>query len=128
MSSFQDAASEPRKVFLDLLMKNADFLGQLISMGKYPDALGQMLRISTDIRFMASKPKITSLYNKLEYWTFKSANYSNRELQAAHLELKEILQTEFFSELQLGIIPTSTLPTEKTVPTSEPMHGSSSRI
>jgi hypothetical protein len=109
-------------------MKNADFLGQLMAMSKYPEALGQMLRIATDVRFLATKEKIEPLYNRLEYWVYVSTKYTNRELQAANLELKGILQSEFFSELQLGIIPTSTLATEKNVPSQKALGESSSHI
>ena len=128
MSTFQNTSPEPRALFMDLLMKNSDFLGQLMAMGKYTEAVQQMLRITTDIRYMATKTKIEALYVKLEDWVFVHASYTSRQTQQAHSELKEILQTEFFSELNIGIIPTSTLPTEKTVPTSEPMSGSSSRL
>jgi hypothetical protein len=128
MSQFQNASPEPRKLFLDLLMKNADFLGQLMAMGKYTEAIGQMLRITTNIKFMASKSRVDPLYTKLDNWIFEQASYTGKQTQDAHLELQEILQTEFFSELQMGIIPTSTLPTEKNVPSSEPMSGSSSRL
>jgi hypothetical protein len=87
-----------------------------------------VLRIATDIRYMATKTKIEPIYQKLESWIFVSTKYSNRDIQQTNSDLKAILQSEFFSELKLGIIPTSTLPTEKTIPTSEPMKGSSSRL
>jgi hypothetical protein len=128
MSTFQNSSPEPRQVFLDLLMKNADFLGQQMATRNYTGAVSQMLRIVTDIKYMASKTKINALYEKLERWVFESGNYTSRDAQEAHAELKEILQTEFFSELKIGIIPTSTLPMEKNIPSSEPMSGSSSRL
>lgn len=128
MSSFENSSPEPRELFLGLLMKNSDYLGMQMARGQYAEALQQMLRITTDIRYMANKTKIEALYEKLEKWIFVSAKYSNREIQQLHSDLKEILQSEFFSELKLGIIPTSTLPTDKNVPSSEPMKNLSSRL
>jgi len=109
-------------------MKNADFLGQLTATGKYTEAVNQMLRITTDIRYMGSKEKIEPLYNKLEQWVFVHGSFTSREVQAAHSTLKEILQSNFFSELQIGIIPTSTLLADKDVPSSKPIGASSSKI
>lgn len=128
MSTFQNATPEPKQLFLNLLMKNADFLGQLIATGKYTESAQQMLRIITDIYFMAPKEKVESLYQKLETWIFESGGYNSREIQQAHLMLKEILQSYFFSELRLGIIPTSTLQSEKNAPLSKPITEMSSRI
>lgn len=129
MSQFQGAVPEPKKVFLDLLIKNADFLGQQIATGRYTEAVSQMMRIATDILYMAnSKEKTQSLYKKLESWVFVNGSFTIRDVQIAHCELKEILQKDFFSELQIGIIPTSTLQKDKDVPTDKPMIATSSRL
>lgn len=128
MSQFPNVAPEPKKVFLDLLIRNADYLGQLIATSKYTDAVNQMLRITTDIIELAPKEKIKPLYEKLENWMFNQGNFTNRDVQKAHLELKMILQTHLFSELQIGIIPTSTLAAEKAAPKAKPLNAASNKI
>lgn len=113
MSLFQDAQSEPKKLFLALLMKNSDWVGQLMAEGQYAQAVQQMLRIATDISTMATKDKIDPIYEKLERWVHVTGNYTSQEVQKTHRELKALLGADFYSELQIGIIPTASLPLEK---------------
>jgi hypothetical protein len=126
--SFPNAQAEPRQLFLTLLMKNSDYLGLLMVNKHYTEAVHQMLRIATDIRYMASESKIKPIYEILKEWIHVDAHYTVQDVQEMQEELKGLLALEFYSELQLGIIPTSTLKTEKDVPTNKPMEAISSRL
>lgn len=118
MSSFDNIQSEPKNVFLGFLISNDFLLGQFISTGQFGKALFQMDLVVSKIYSIVGESEIKSLRQKIDHW-FTDSNYTMQDIQKAYRELCQILNSHFYSELHLGIIPTSTLPTQTARPNND---------
>jgi hypothetical protein len=120
MSSYQDIAPEPKKFFLMQLLVDDEASGQYLFQSNYKDCVKMMYWVATRILPLTPKGKIEPLYKKLQSW-MDNSDMTTSEVQEARRELSEVLSENFYSELHLGIIQTSTLPATKEKPKNEPV-------
>lgn len=120
MSSLDNSQKEAKIQFLNFIMA-ADFeAGALIYNKELDRGLNKLHFIATKIYFMiANEADIKPLYESLEDWREHFERLTQKELVDAYARLSFILSKYFYAELQLGIIPTGSLPTSSDRPSSE---------
>jgi L-rhamnose isomerase len=119
-SNIQDAQSELKKQFLGILI-NIDFqASQELIFGHYTNTLKIMHNItSTVYALVQNQNEIQKLYKKLDQW-LDNGQYTEKDIKEARKELSEILAKNFYSDLQLSLIPTSALEGKDQKPGNKP--------
>lgn len=117
--SFDNIQSEPKKTYLNNLI-NLYFQTAMNLVGSGNFTFG-LRAIRALLLIVPNKPQ-----NIVEPLRAKALQYMNNgqteeELYQLFQETGAFLNEHYFSELHLGIVPTSTLPGEKPKPSNEPI-------
>jgi hypothetical protein len=116
MSSYDNVSPEPKNLFLAQLLVDDQLAGHLLIQGRYLECIKLMYWIVTRVSSLGlPKGKIEPLSLKLQAWT-DSFNCTINEIRQARLDLSALLSENFYSDLHLGLIHTSTLPETKQKP------------
>lgn len=120
MSNFQDTQSELKKQFLGLLISTDFQASQELISGRYQYALKIMHNITSTVYTLVQQTgEIEKLYNKFNQW-LENCQYTEKDIHEARKELSAILAKNFYSDLQLTLIPTSMLEGKDTKPENTP--------
>ena len=108
MSTFENSIPEPKQFYLNLLIKlDFEVASSLYRYNNYNDAIngiGQILALICS----NEHPELKQITEKINsYLTQSSAPIE--ELRPIFIELQKYLNDKWFSELHLGVIPTSTI-------------------
>jgi hypothetical protein len=126
--SFHNSSPEPKQLFLTLLI-NLDFqiASNLYILKNHSLAVSGMFEILTLV-CGRDKRETKPIWEKIEgYYTAGTAPIADLCVQFYELQL--FLNDKYFSELQLGIIPTSTIKGDDKKPDTSPLSATqSSRI
>jgi hypothetical protein len=117
--SYQNQSAEPKSVFLNNLI-NLDFqmANSLFRAKNYADAINTMAEILSIIG-ARKQPELKEMYTEfVNYLVTGSAKIET--LYEQFYNLQEYLMERWFSELHLGVIPTSTLPGTQERPDAAP--------
>ena len=121
MSSIENVSPEPKKLFLSQLLFDDQEAGHLFIAGRYRACVSLMDWIVMRISSLGlPKAKIEPLAKKLSKWSDTEPDAISK-VREARKELSELLSENFYSELHLGLIQTSTLPETKPKPKNEPV-------
>ena len=134
-STFQDAQAELKKQFLGILIATDFECSKEVyssGPGARKNGLLQMHRLISHTNNLISdkdKTKFDKLRQQIETWIIKDTTINFMELSKARMQLSEILAENFYGELHIGLIPTSTLQGPVEVPENKPANpNKSSRI
>ena len=128
--AFENTAPEPKKFFLNLLIKlDFEVTSSLFRYNNYSDTIGGMSQILTLISaFDSSNAEIKKINDKIVR-CFEQGSAPVSRLPPIFNDLQKFLNKTWFSELQLGLIPTSALPADgKQFPVKKAVGDHSSRI
>jgi hypothetical protein len=128
MSTFSQTSNEPKKLFLNLLI-NLDFqvANALYILHNYDVAINGMAEILS-LTCSIERQETQEISAKIMAYT-EAGSGPESDLRHQYNELQKYLNKYWFSEMQLGMIPTSTLPTQATKPTNTPINpNQSSRL
>jgi hypothetical protein len=121
MSTFNDTQSELKKQFLGFLIA-ADFqTGELIYEGDLSKGFFKLHFLITKIFSMVPESEIRPIYNAVEEWMQHFEKCSQKSLIDAYAGLSKIMADNFYSDLHIGMIPTSTLPGTDQKPENKPI-------
>ena len=112
--------SEPKKLYLNLLI-SLDFQVSysLFRAKNYSDAINGMAQI-LGLIVSNKKPELKAIHDKIAMYQ-KQSSAPTDELVPIFNELQEYLSEKWFSELHLGVVPTSTLASDAKIPDSRPL-------
>jgi hypothetical protein len=121
MSSYEGIAPEPKKLFLAQLLADDQLSGHLFIDARYLECVKLMWWIVVRILDVGvPKTKAEPLYQKLDNW-IESFTASVKEIKEARKELATLLSDNFYGEMHLGLIQTSSLEATKAKPKNEPI-------
>ena len=118
--SFENVIPEPKKFFLNLLIKlDFEIASSLYRYNNYVDAIngiGQLLSLIC----ARDKTDLKDIVTEIDQYLSQSSAPIEK-LRPIFEKLQKYLQDKWFSELHLGVVPTSSLPTETKLPDNKPM-------
>jgi hypothetical protein len=116
MSNFDNIQAEAKSLFLGFIINNDFLAGNYVYNHQYTRAIFQMHFVATKIYNMINTTEIKNLYEKLSKWLNNINEPTEKDILAAYKELSEILNNHFYSEFHLGLVQTSSLPTQTNTP------------
>lgn len=120
MSTFQSSAPEPKKHYLNLLITLDFKIAEILYISQnYTLAINGLEALISQAMLWTVKELETTVKKIDEYADHADAPIT--ELRTLHREIQKYLHTRWFSELQLGIIPTGTLPHDSKPPANTPL-------
>jgi hypothetical protein len=119
--SYTDATPEPKKFFLNLLIKlDFEVASSLFRYGNWSDGIAGMGQILALINAQ-EESKLKKINDQMVLWQ-NQATAPTTELKEAFKTIQGFLLEKWFSELHLGIVQTSTLTTETAKPSHEALN------
>lgn len=119
--SFENVIPEPKQYFLNLLIKlDFEIAQSLYRYKNYNDAINGIGQILSLINAQ-DHPDLRDMRTKINNFLIQSSA-PIEELIPIFDQLQKYLNEKWFSELHLGVVPTSSLPTETKVPDAAPMN------
>lgn len=116
MSSFPDAAQEPRKVFLTLLITTVAGIKQELYNGRAAQrATLELMCGLIDILDEHSQKKLEHIYDTLVKYR-EGKTYLKHDITNLFSEICIYLHKTYLQEVNLGIVPAASLPTKEKAP------------
>jgi len=120
MSQFENIIPEPEKLFLIQILKDDELSGELLCSGQFGESVKRMYWIVLRLFNLLKKKEAEPLLNKLQGYMDRTS-FSPNDVYKLRRELSALLTDTIYSKLNLGIIPTSTLPGDKDNPEDKPI-------